>query len=403
MGRLSHLIERVEPSPTIAAAAKANELKAQGRDIVAFTAGEPDFDTPQHVKDAAVAALNKGLTKYTAVNGILPLREVICRKLKRDQSLDYKPGEVVVTNGGKQAIAAVFAVLLNPGDEVVIPGPYWTSYPDMAKLAGGEAVIVPTTAQGGYLMTPESLRKACTARTRIILINSPSNPTGSCYSAAQLKALAEVIRTLPNSKEIVVLSDEVYENFTYDGFQYASILQVAPDLFDRVVIANAFSKAYAMTGWRVGYAAGPKWIIDAATTHQSQFTSNVCSIAQYAAAAAYNDDYAFPKMMCAEFQKRLDYVCEAVKEMNGVTLPVKPLGAFYAFLRVEGLFGKSAGGKKIQCANDFAAYLLEKFDTVVVQGEAFGDPGGVRISYATSMEQLKKGLDRIKQAAASIK
>lgn len=400
--RLSDSIARVQPSPTLAASARAQELKAQGKDIISFTVGEPDFDVPDHIKRAADKAMAQGFSKYTAVGGIAPLKETILQKMKRDQGLEYKASEVVVTNGGKQAIAAACAVLLNPGDEVVIPSPYWTSYPDIVELCGGKSVFARTTPDEGYVLRPEVLLQACTPKTKMIILNSPSNPTGAGYSREELRALADAVLSLPNWRDIVILSDEVYEYFVYRGFEHSSIAAIAPNLRDNILIVNAFSKAYAMTGWRVGYAVGPKAIIDAMTTHQSQFTSNVCSVAQYAAAAAYDDASEFPRKMAAEFVRRYEIVCEAVKEMPGISLPTSPCGAFYAFLRVEGLFGKRAGNKVITCAQDFTDYLLEKFDTVVVQGEAFGDPGAVRMSYAMATPQLKKGLERIAEAARSI-
>jgi aspartate aminotransferase len=402
MVSLSQTMARIPPSPTIAAAAKANQLKAQGKDIISFTVGEPDFNTPKHVRDAAVEALDKGLTRYTPAEGTLALREVICQKVKRDQGLDYSPKEVIITNGGKQALAAACAVLLNPGDEVIIPAPYWTSYPDMVRLAGGEPVIVETQAKEGYLMSPQALLKACSDRTKIVILNSPSNPTGACYSGAELKALADVISTIKNKSNVVVISDEVYEYITFDGFKHESFLSVAPELREQTVLVNAFSKAYAMTGWRVGYAVGPRPIIEAMGNHQSQFTSNVCSIAQYAASKAYDDNYAFPKMMQAEFAKRVEIVWEAVEQMPGIKLSVKPRGAFYAFLEIDGLIGKKDGAFLIKSGQDFANYLLEKYDVVVVQGEAFGAPKAVRISFALNVEALKKGLERIKQAASSL-
>ncbi len=399
MVSLSDIIKGIPASATLAASQKANELKAQGRDVISFTVGEPDFDTPPHVKAAAVEALEKGLTKYTATNGILPLREEICKKLKRDQGVDYKPSEVIVTNGGKQALAAAFAVLLNPGDEVVIPAPYWTSYPDMVKLVGGVPVIVETSAANGYLATPESIVNACTPMTRAIVINTPSNPTGGAYSGAELRAIALALSKLPYRDQLVVISDEVYEYITFDGFKHESFLTAAPEWRANTVLVNAYSKAYSMTGWRVGYAVGPKFIIDAMNTHQSQFTSNVCSIAQYAAVKAYEDGYAFPRMMQTEFQKRLDLVVAAVAEMPGIKISVKPRGAFYAFLELDGLLGKKSGSTTINSGEDFAAYLLDQFDVVTVQGEAFGAAAAVRISFALHPDLLKKGLDRIKQAA----
>lgn len=402
MSTLSHLIQQVPPSPTLAAAAKANELKAKGRDVISFTVGEPDFDTPQHIKDAAIEALKKGFTKYTAAQGILPLREAIVQKVKRDNNLDYSANEVVVTNGGKQAIATAFAVLLNPGDEVIIPAPYWTSYPDMVKLVGGVPVFLETKAENGYTFSGKELLSVCTKKTKAIILNTPSNPTGACFTAEQLKDIASAIKSL-NNPDFTIISDEVYEYITFDGFKHASFLQVAPELREQTVLTNAFSKAYSMTGWRVGYAVGPKKIIDAMGIHISQFTSNVCSIAQYAASKAYADDYAFPKMMQAEFAKRLEIVCDAVKEMNGIKLTVKPKGAFFAFLEIDGLIGKSNADCKISCGQDFMNYLLEKYDVVVVQGEAFGNPKAVRMSFALDTQQLIKGLNKIKEAAASFK
>ncbi len=402
MVSLSQVISGVPPSPTIAAAERANQLKAEGRDVISFTVGEPDFGTPKHICDAAVEAMNKGFTRYTAVNGILPLRETICKKLKRDHGLDYKPGDVIVTNGGKHALGAAFAVLLNPGEEVIIPAPYWTSYPDMVKLAGGEPVIVQTRASDGYLMKPADFVKAVTPKTKIVVLNTPSNPTGGCYSAEDLKEFAQAFSSLKNKDDIVIISDEVYEYITYDGFKHESLLTVAPELKHHTLIVNAFSKAYAMTGWRVGYAAGPRDIIEAMSIHQSQFTSNVCSIAQYAAVKAYDDDYAFPRMMQREFQKRLDLVCEMVEQMPGIKLSTRPKGAFYAFLEIDGLVGKRAGDTVIKDGTDFARYLLEKYDVVSVQGEAFGAPLAVRISFALSTALLEKGLQRIKQAAESL-
>ncbi|MCC6953067.1 MAG: pyridoxal phosphate-dependent aminotransferase [Deltaproteobacteria bacterium] len=398
---LNRLIQRVAPSPTLAAGARAQELKAAGRDIVSFTVGEPDSDTPQHVKDAATEAMKKGFTKYTAVGGIPSLKETIRAKLKRDQGLEYAANEICVTNGGKHAIAGLAAVLLDPGDEAIIPAPYWTSYPDIVQLIGGVSVIVNTDPKSGYRMTPEALEKAITPKTKLVFLNSPSNPTGACYSKEEILALGKVISASSN-KSLMVLSDEVYEYITFDGVEHHSIAALCPELREQIVIVNAFSKAYSMTGWRVGYAAGPKKLIDALTTHQSQFTSNICSIAQHAAAAAYTDNGAFPKMLREGFQQRVKIVTDAVKEMNGVTLPVPPEGAFYAFLRVEGLFGKKDGTRVINSGMDFANYLLEKYDVVVVQGEAFGDSGAVRISYALAEADLKKGLARIIEATRTL-
>lgn len=402
MTTLSESIKRVKPSMTLAASTRAQELKQAGRDIISLTVGEPDFDTPQHIKDAAIEAMKRGFTKYTAVGGIASLKEAIVKKFKTDQNLEFKPNEILVTNGGKQALAAACAVLLNPGDEAIITAPYWTSYPDMVRMTGAEAVIVNASAQNGYRMTPDQLAKAITPKTKIIFFNSPSNPTGACYSLADLRALLDVIKAAPNAKEITVISDEVYEYITYEDTPLASPLAAAPEMRDQIMIVNAFSKAYSMTGWRVGYAAGPKAIIDAMNTHQSQFTTNVCSIAQHAAAAAYADNYAFPKMMRGEFRKRLDMVCNAVEKMPNVELPVRPQGAFYGFLRVEGLFGKRAGDVVIKSGGDVANYLLEKFDVAVVQGEAFGDAGAIRMSFALDSANLEKALARITEAVQQL-
>ncbi len=403
MVTLSERLLRLKPSPTLAATARARELKAQGRDVIPFTAGEPDLDTPQHVKDAALEALNKGFTKYTPVGGIPALREAICAKIKREQEIDAKPEQVVVTNGGKQALAAACAVLLNAGDEVVIPSPYWTSYPDMAELAGGVARFVETTPEQGYLMSPEALLRACSSRTKMVFLNSPSNPTGACYSGAQLNALGQALMTLPNYEQIVVVSDEVYEYFTYDGFTNESFLTACPDLRDNSLLVNAFSKTYSMTGWRVGYAYGPKRIISAITDHQSQFTSNVCSIAQYAAARAYSDNCAFPKMMQGEFAKRLEIVCQAFAEIPEIELTPKPKGAFYAFPVIKKLFGKKGrNGTKITCGDDFSTYLLEEFDVATVPGEAFGAPDAFRMSFALDEKSLRKGLERIHDAVKGL-
>jgi len=403
MSRVCNLIQQVEPSPTLTLVARAAELRAAGADLITFTVGEPDMDTPKHVKDAAKLALDKGYTKYTPVNGIAPLREAIVKKLKSDQGLDYGMNQIIVTNGGKHALAGALAVLLNPGDEVVIPAPYWTSYPDMVKLVGGVPRIVQTQAEDGYVLKPEQLRSAINSKTKVIIINTPSNPTGACYSADELKAVAEVVRSHPNRQQLFIITDEVYEPITFGGFKHVSIATLAPDLLDNIIIVNAFSKTYSMTGWRLGYAAGPRDVIDAMAIHQSQFTSSINSIAQHAAAAAYSDGGEFPRMMAAEFQERMHLVAELVGEMKGINLPVLPRGAFYAFMRVEELIGKRAkDGTTIKSASDFVTYLLEKFGVMVVQGEAFGDDRAFRISFACDRETLKKGLSRIAEAAASL-
>lgn len=402
MVSLNEGILKVLPSPTLAAAARANELKAAGRDVISFTAGEPDFDTPDHIKQAAIEALKKGKTRYTAVPGIAELKAEIQAKYRREQSVEFKPSEIIVTNGGKQSLAASLAVLLNRGDEVLIHAPYWTSYPEMVHLAGGIPVVIDTKAENGYRLMPDDLERALTDRTKVVILNSPSNPAGACFSRDDFRELYQVIKAHPRANEIIVISDEVYEYITFGGFQQTSFAAAVPEFREQTIISNAFSKAYSMTGWRVGWAAGPEGIIKKVSTHQSHFTSNVCSIAQWAAVAASQDGGAFPRMMCESFAKRLDLVCEAIDEIDGVSLPTKPLGAFYVFIRIDELRGRMAGDKKIENAEIFCDYLLEQYDVAVVSGEAFGDPWAFRVSFATGEEDLRRGMERIAEAVAAL-
>jgi len=399
---LSNIISKIKPSPTLAASAKAAELKAQGKDIISLTVGEPNFDTPEHVKEAAREAIAKGLTKYTAVEGILPLRQKLSEKLKRDLGVDYSTKQIIVTNGGKQALTGACVALMNPGDEAIIIAPYWTSYPDMAMIAGGVPVIVKTEPENGYEFEPEKVLAAITPRTKVIFLNSPSNPAGAFYSAESLKALAKGIMALPNKDNICILSDEVYESLVFGGEKVPSIATVAPELRDNIVVVNAFSKSYSMTGWRIGYAAGPEHVIAAMVNHQSQFTSNVSSITQYAAVKAFDDNGKFARDITEQYEKNLGIIIDALKEIPGVKLPVKPRGGFFAFLRIEELLGKSVDGREINSSAALALYLLEEFGLAVVQGDAFGDPGAIRLSYAVSEEQLKDGLARLKTAADRI-
>ncbi len=399
----SQSILKVKPSATLETQALAHRLRAEGRDIVGLVAGEPDFDTPEHVKEGAREALKKGFTKYTDVNGILPLREAIATKLKIDQQLQFSPEEIVVTNGGKQAIAAACAVLLNPGDEVIIPAPYWTSYPDMVQLAGGVPIIVQTLPEEGYLMQAEALEKACTSRTKGIILNSPVNPTGACYGEKELRALSKVISNLKVAEDLFILLDEVYEYITFDGFKHQSFATLCPEHRERTLIVNAFSKSYSMTGWRVGYIAGSLPIIKQIGKHQSQFTSNVCSIAQYAATKAYDDGRAFPQMLAKEFSIRLELVLSTLKRIPGMNVPVKPRGAFFVFPRVEELFGKRVGDIHIDSAHTLVKFLLEKHNLSVLQGEAFGDPGAIRLSFATSQETIVKALSRLQEGVESLR
>jgi aspartate aminotransferase len=391
-------ILRVKPSPTLDLQAAAVRLRAEGRDIIGLVAGEPDFDTPEHVKAGAREALKNNYTRYTDVEGIKKLREVICNKLKRDQDINYDINQIVVTNGGKQALATALSVLINPGDEVIIPSPYWTSYPDMVELCAGKSVFVTTKAEDGYLMSAEALSAACTDKTKVIIINSPSNPTGACYNKEQFLELISVIKSLKNINDIIIILDEVYEYITFDNFSHVSFATLAPELKDNILVVNAFSKSYAMTGWRVGYVAASVEIARRIKIHQSQFTSNVCSIAQHAAADAYNDDYAFPKMLAREFGKRRDLVCSAISNMKDVNLPVTPLGAFYVFPQVNELFGKKAGNFIIDSSESFVRYLLEAYNVMIVHGDAFGDAFGFRLSFAIDEKNLTQALERIAEA-----
>ena len=402
MIQLSKVISQIPPSSTLAAAAKANKLRAEGRDIVSFTVGEPDMSTPEHVKEAAREALIRNETRYTPSNGTVTLREAIAKKVKRDQGLVYQPSEIIVTAGGKQALATSMAVTLNAGDEVLIPAPYWVSYPDMVRLAGGVPVFVPTSSDDGFKIHAAEVEKRITERTKAIILCSPSNPTGACMSIEEIQEVAEVIRRAKN--RLLVISDEVYEYIIFGGFKHVSFGTVAPDLREQTLIVNSFSKAYSMTGWRVGFAAGPKELINAMTIHVSQFTSNVCSIAQYAASRAFEDNGEFPRMMCETFEKRRDIVVKSIKGIAGIDLAVKPKGAFFAFLSIAGLIDDQAKkGGKISCGEDFANLLLDEYDVAVVAGEPFGDSRSIRISYALAEESLRMGLERIAEAADDLK
>lgn len=402
MVSLSSVASKILPSPTQGAAARAAELKAMGKKIISLTVGEPDFDAPEHVKQAVIDAMEQGFSKYTAVAGIAPLRESIAAKLKRDQSLEVAPSQIIVTNGGKQALSQTCAVVLSPGDQAIIPAPYWTSYPEMVRAVGAEPVCAPTSPDNGYILTPEQLEKAWTDKTKLLFLNSPSNPTGACYSKDDLRVLAEAFSSLPGSDNAVILSDEVYEYMVYDDREHVSIVEVAPELLDRIVLVNAYSKAYSMTGWRVGYACGPQSIISAMSALQSHTTGNVCSIAQFGAARAYEDQGEFPRRMLKEFAVRRELVTEAVANMPGVRLQSKPDGAFFAFLRIEELLGKKAGSIEIATSRDLVQFLLEQYEVAAVQGDAFGDDGAIRISFALDTDTLRTALERIETAVAEL-
>ncbi len=389
---VSDALSRVKPSATIAVSQKARELKAAGRDVIGLGAGEPDFDTPDHIKEAAIEAIRAGKTKYTNVDGIPELKEAIAAKFKRDNSLDYAPEQVSVSPGGKPVIYNAFVATLNPGDEVVIPTPYWVSYPEMARLVGAEPVFAPAGVEDGFKLKPETLDAAITAKTKWVILNSPSNPTGAAYSHEELAALGAVLDRHPH---VMVLTDDMYEHIVYDGFQFATLVEAAPGLYDRTLTMNGVSKAYAMTGWRIGYAAGPLWLIKAMAKVMSQTTSNPCSISQWASVAALNGSHAFLNERNAAFKRRRDAMLEKITAAPGLTAPT-PEGAFYIFADCAGLIGKtSASGVTLNTDLDVCAALLEEEGVAVVPGTAFGAAPGFRLSYATDDAALEDAGQRI--------
>lgn len=397
---LSDAVTRVAPSATIAVTTKAAELKAAGEDVIGLGAGEPDFDTPQHIKDAAIQAINEGKTKYTPADGLPALKEAICAKFKRDNDLDYTPAQVHVAPGGKPVIYNAFVSTLNEGDEVIVPSPYWVSYPEMVKLCGGTPIVVTCGPNAQYKMTPEALEAAITPKTKWLVLNSPSNPTGAAYTEAELRGLGEVLLRHP---QVWVLTDDMYEHLVYDGFDYKTIAQVNPGLYDRTLTMNGVSKAYAMTGWRIGYAAGPEALIKTMRKVISQTTSNPCSVSQYAAIAALNSSHDFLADRNAVFKRRRDYVVTELNKAEGLTCAT-PEGAFYVYPSCAGVIGKTApSGKVIETDTDFASELLENEKVAVVMGEAFGLSPAFRISYATSDEALEKAMTRIQRFCANLK
>ena len=400
MAFLSDTLARVKPSPTIAVTTKAAELKAAGKDVIGLGAGEPDFDTPQNIKDAAIAAINAGKTKYTAVDGIPELKAAICAKLKRDNDLSYVPSQVTISTGGKQVLYNALVATLNEGDEVVIPAPYWVSYPDMVLLAGGTPVVAEASSQTGYKLTPDQLEAAITPKTKWLIFNSPSNPTGAGYTWDELKALTDVLLRHPH---VWVMSDDMYEHLVYDDFKFCTPAQVEPALYDRTLTVNGVSKAYAMTGWRIGYAAGPVALIKAMGKVQSQSTSNPCSVSQYAAVEALNGPQDYIAENNKLFQRRRDLVVSMLNQCEGVVCPV-PEGAFYVYPTIAGCIGKtSAGGAKIVDDEAFATALLEETGVAVVFGAAFGLSPAFRVSYATSDEALKEACTRIQTFCAGLR
>jgi aspartate aminotransferase len=403
-GLLTHFFSdalgRIKPSPTIAVSNRAAELKAQGRDVIGLGAGEPDFDTPDFIKEAAIAAIRAGDTKYTAVDGTKPLKEAIAAKFKRDNGLTYAVDQVTVNSGGKHTIYNALLATLNPGDEVIIPAPYWVSYPDMVHLCGGTPIFVEADISSGFRMTPAQLDAAITPKTKWLILNSPSNPTGAAYSRAHIRALADVLLRHPH---VWILTDDMYEHILFDGFEFATIAQVEPELYSRTLTMNGASKAYAMTGWRIGYAGGPKPLIKAMATIQSQSTSNPSSISQAATVAALNGPQGFLKERAAAFQKRRDLVVGMLNAAPGIKCPT-PEGAFYVYPSCAGLIGKrTAAGQILTTDEEVTSYLLDSVGVAVVQGAAFGLSPHFRISYATSEAILTEACTRIQKVCAELK
>ncbi len=396
----SAALRRIAPSATIAISAKARALKAAGRDIIALSAGEPDFDTPDNIKEAGIAAIRAGKTKYTDPDGMPELKAAICAKFKRENGLDYKPSQVHIAPGGKPVIYNALVATLDPGDEVIIPAPYWVSYPDMVLLAGGTPVPVETTAASGFKLTPEALEKVITPKSKWLIINSPSNPSGGAYTRAELQAIADVLLKHP---QVWVLTDDMYEHLVFDDFEFTTIAQVEPKLYDRTLTMNGVSKAYAMTGWRIGYAAGPEPLIKAMAKMISQTTSNPSSISQWAALEALNGTQDFIKPNAKLFQQRRDLVVSMLNQANGIHCPT-PEGAFYVYPSCAGLIGKTApSGKVIESDEDFAVELLETEGVAVVHGAAFGLSPFFRISYATSNDVLEDACARIQRFCGNVK
>ena len=397
MAQLSDRLNRLAPSATLAMSQKSSEMKAQGIDVINMSVGEPDFNTPENIKEAAKKAIDDNFSKYSPVPGYPDLRKAIVAKLKNENGLDYNVNEVIVGTGGKQGICNVILALVNPGDEVIIPAPYWVSYPQMAKLAGGVPVIVNAGFDQDFKMTPEQLEAAITPKTKMLILCSPSNPTGSVYSKEELAALADVLRKHP---DVFVLADEIYEHINYIG-KHHSIAQ-EPGLKEQIIIANGVSKAYAMTGWRIGFLAGPEWIIKGCNKLQGQYTSGTCSVSQKAAEAAYTLDQSAVEEMRQAFERRRDLIVKLAKEVPGLEVNI-PQGAFYLFPKCNSYFGKSNGNKTINNSTDFAMYLLEEAHVATVGGDAFGDPDCFRMSYATSDENIKEAIRRIKEALSKLK
>jgi len=387
----------IKPSPTLATAAKAKAMKAQGIDVVDFGVGEPDFDTPDNVKQAGIKAIQSGLTKYTPAGGTDELKEAVIDKFKKDNNLTYEKSQVLVSCGAKHSLYNIAEALFDPGDEIIIPAPFWVSYPDQALLNDAVPVIVETTETEGFKLSAKKLEKAITSKTKALVLNSPSNPTGLAYDRKTLEEIASIAV----KHKIYVISDEIYEKLIYDGFSHISIASLGQEIKDLTIVVNGVSKSHAMTGWRIGYAAGPKDIITAMSNIQSQSTSNPCSISQKAAVEALRGPQDFIHTMNIEFDKRRKYMIKRLNTIKGVTC-LMPVGAFYAFPNVSKLYGKAGGGKVIRNSSDLATYLLEEAKVALVSGDAFGADAYIRLAYATSMEIIQKGLDRIEKAVNTL-
>ncbi len=397
MAQLSDRLQRLAPSATLAMSQKSSEMKANGIDVINMSVGEPDFNTPEHIKEAAKKAVDENYSRYSPVPGYADLREAIVEKLKRENGLDYTTGEVLVSNGAKQSVCNTLMALVNDGDEVIIPAPYWVSYPQMVKLAGGTPVIVEAGFSQNFKMTPEQLEKAITPKTRMIILCSPSNPTGSVYSKEELAGLAEVIK---RHDDLFVLADEIYEHINYVG-RHESIAQF-PGMKERTIIVNGVSKAYAMTGWRIGYIAAPEWIVKGCNKLQGQYTSGPCSVSQKAAEFAYTASQECVEEMRQAFERRRDLIVKLAKDIPGLEVNV-PEGAFYLFPKCSSFYGKTDGETVINSSSDLAMYLLEKGHVATVGGDAFGDPECFRMSYATSDENIVEAMRRIKETLSRLK
>ena len=396
--KLADRVHRIQPSPTLAIDAKAKALKAQGIDVISFGAGEPDFDTPDAIRDAARNAINAGFTRYMPVGGADDLKDAIILKMKRDHGIEYSRSEICVSCGAKHSLYNISQALIQEGDEVIIPAPYWVSYPDQVVLAGGTPVFIQTDEGSDFKITPRQLEEAITPRTRAMILNSPCNPTGTSYTGEELRAIAQVCL----AHDFIIISDDIYERLIYDGQVFSNIVQVAPELKQRVVLVNGVSKTYAMTGWRIGYACGPQVLIAAMTKMQSQSTSNACSIAQKASVEAIAGSQEKVTAMVQEFEKRRTYIVQRLNAMPGVTC-FNSTGAFYAFPNFSALYGKSFNGKIIASSTDLADYLLEEAKVALVPGIAFGDDRYARLSYAIGLESIAEGMDRLERAIQNLK